>query len=186
MSGYGHYKNSKASMNNWSPAYTAQFEISFTPPAGISDWDITLENVKKIGGIDTNFLPEPVEQKYKGAIRSFVGGGVPEQKTDITIDFELNLDDSNSLYVYKALRKWSDLAYDPLTGKFGMKKDYIGGPLIISFFNKEGDIYRQVTYPVVFPISKIPFSPDWDWAENGIVSIEGWTLRADFPDESWV
>jgi hypothetical protein len=143
MAGYGHYRNSQASMNNWEPAYNAQFEISFTPPAGIADWDITLENVKKVGGLKTNFMPELVTQTFKGATRSYVGGAVPQQTNDITLDFELNLNDSNSLYVYKALRAWSDLIYDPLTGKFGMKKDYIGGPIIISQFNKDGDIFQK-------------------------------------------
>ena len=186
MAGYGHYKNSQASINNWAPAYNAQFNISFTPPPGISDWDITLENVIKVTEVKTNFMPEMVTQKYKGATRSYPGGAVPDQATDITIDFELNVNESNSLYVYKALRKWSDMIYDPLTAKFGMKKDFVGGPFIITQFNKDGSIFRQVTYPTVFPSAAIEYSPEFDWTNNDVITISGWKLRADYFDEGIV
>ena len=102
---------------------------------------------------------------------------------DIQLDFEVNLDDSNSAYVYKALRKWCDLIYDPLTGRMGLKKDYTGGPLIINYFNKNGDIFRQVTAPVVFPTTTI--TPiESDFANNDIYRISGFTLRADYWEET--
>jgi hypothetical protein len=67
-----------------------------------------------------------------------------------------------------------------------MKKDYIGGPFILSWFNKDGDIFRQITAPVVFPGAAIPLENDFDWAENGIVSIDGWSMHLDYFDETWI
>lgn len=187
MAGYPHYKNSKTSMNNFEPAYVAQFEVSLTPPAGISDWELTLENLKSIKGIDINKLPElDATQKYKGAIRTHAGGAVPDQTVEISLDFDLNLNDSNSLFVYKSLRAWTDRVYNPLTGTFGLKKDYIGGPLIISQFNKKGAIYRQIVFPVVFPASAIPGLGEFDWGENSIFSITDFKLKADYYDEVWL
>lgn len=187
MAGAPHYRNSKISMGNNDPVYTAQFEVSLTPPAGISNWDLVLESVKKIGGLDVNKMPEvDKSQKYKGATRSQMGGAVPEQSIDLTIDFELNLDDANSMFTYKALRAWCDLVYNPLTGKFGLKRDYIGGPLIISQFNKDYQIFRQITFPVVFPSSAIPLPADFDFADNGLWEISGFQLTADYWDETWL
>jgi hypothetical protein len=142
-----------------------------------------MENVIKVGGIEVNKQPSPVIQKYKSATRSFAGGIVEDTSINITLDFEVNLDDSNSAYVYKALRKWCDLIYDPLTGRMGLKKDYSGGPLIINYFNKAGDIFRQVKAPVVFPTT--PITPiESDFTNNDIYRISGFTLRADYWEET--
>lgn len=186
MAGLPHYRNSKASMNNYEPVYTAQFEISLTPPSGIGDWPLVLENVTNVTGINTNFLPDTETQTFKGATRTHAGGAVPDQSLEVGISFELNLNDSNSMYVYKALRAWTDLIYDPLTGRFGLKKDYIGGPLIVSQFNKKGDIFRQVTFPTVFPKTAIPLPTDFDYTDNGIWKIDDFTLVADYWDETFI
>ena len=139
MAGLPHYRNSKAAMQKFEPVYNAQFEVLLTPPAAVTGWTLVMENVIKVGGIEVNKVPAVVEQKYKSAKRSFAGGIVDDTSINITLDFEVNLDDSNSAYVYKALRKWCDLIYDPLTGRMGLKKDYTGGPLIINYFNKWKD-----------------------------------------------
>jgi hypothetical protein len=186
MAGYPHYRNSVASMNNFEPVYTAQYEVSITPPAGISDWSLTLEGITNVTGVTTNYLPETQQQKYKGATRTHAGGAVPDQATEISLSFELNLNDSNSMYTYKALRAWTDLVYDPLTGKFGLKKDYIGGPMIVSQFNKNGDIFRQITYPVVFPTTAIELPTDFDYEDAGVWKIDNFTLTADYWDETWI
>lgn len=183
MAGLPHYRNSKAAMQKFEPVYNAQFEVLLTPPAAVTGWTLVMENVIKVGGIEVNKVPTVVEQKYKSAKRSFAGGIVDDTSINITLDFEVNLDDSNSAYVYKALRKWCDLIYDPLTGRMGLKKDYTGGPLIINYFNKAGDIFRQVKAPVVFPTT--PITPiESDFTNNDIYRISGFTLRADYWEET--
>ena len=183
MAGLPHYRNSQAAMQKFEPLYDAQFEILLTPPAAVTGWTLVMENVLKVDGIETNKLPDVVEQKYKSAVRTFAGGMVTNAVLDIKIDFEVNLDDSNSAYVYKALRKWCDLIYDPLTGKMGLKKDYTGGPMIINYFNKAGDIYRQVKAPVIFPTSPLP-PMNSDFSGNDIYRISGFTFRADYWEET--
>jgi len=183
MAGLPHYRNSKAAMNQFEPVYFSQFEITLQPPAGVSDWTLVMENVLKVSGIETNKLPGVVEQKYKSAKRSFAGGMVEETTMDIALDFEVNLNESNSMYVYKALRKWCDLIYDPLTGRMGLKKNYTGGPMIINFFNKNGDIFRQVKAPICFPTTPIK-AIDTDYSSNDIYRIEGFTFRCDYWEET--
>lgn len=184
MAGTPHYKNSKAAMNKFEPVYKSQFEILLTPPPAVGGWDLVMENVTKIGGLEINKQPAGVEQLYKFAKRSFAGGSIADTTIEIELEFEVNLDDANSAYVYKALRKWCDIIYDPLTGRMGIKKDYAGGPLIINFFNKNGDIYRQITCPTVFPTTAIAgFGSDAEYT-NDIYKISGFKLRADFWEET--
>jgi hypothetical protein len=93
----------------------------------------------------------------------------------------LNLNDANELYVYKTIRDWFRLVYNPLTGEQGLKKDYIG-TLIVTNFNRKGDIFWQRTFHDCIPKGDIPelgldygggdkvdmdvaFRSDW-WEEN--------------------
>jgi hypothetical protein len=100
------------------------------------------------------------------------------------LDFEVNLNDANSAYVYKTLKNWCNLILDPTTGAMGVKKDYVGGPMIISAYNKKGDIYRQWKFAKVFPTKNIN-SMDLSYESiSDIFKIEGFTLRADFWDEA--
>lgn len=183
MAGLPHYRNSQAAMRKYEPVYNAQFEVQLTPPPAVSNWNLVMENVLKVTGVDVNKTPGVVVQKYKSSTRSFAGGMVDNGFVDIQLDFEVNLDDANSMYTYKALRKWCDLIYDPLTGRMGLKKDYTGGPMIINYFNKNGDIFRQLKFPVCFPTSTI--TPiESDFANNDIYRISGFTLRCDYWEET--
>ena len=183
MAGLPHYRNSKASMETFEPVYLSQFEITIQPPAGVTDWALVMESVLKVSGVDVNKLPAVVEQKYKNATRSFAGGAAESTTCDVVIDFEVNLNDASSMYVYKALRKWCDLIYDPLTGRMGLKTAYTGGPMIINYFNKNGDIFRQIKFPVCFPTTPIP-ALESDFTSNDIYKIEGFTLRCDYWEET--
>jgi hypothetical protein len=183
MAGLPHYRNSRAAMNKFEPVYNAQFEITLQPPPAVSDWSLVMEQVLKVEGVEVNKQPGVVEQKYKSAKRSFAGGMVDETTIDVKIDFEVNLNEANSMYVYKALRRWCDLIYDPLTGRMGLKKDYTGGPMIINYFNKNGDIFRQIKIPTCFPTSPItPIASDF--SDNDIYRITGFTLRCDYFEET--
>lgn len=181
--GLPHYRNSTASMNNYEPLYKHNFLVIVTPPPAVStDFKLVLENVTKISGLDTIKLPPTVEQQYKGAKRTYAGA-IPEDTTiTVSLDFEVNLNDSNSAYVLKALTQWSTLIYDPLTGRTGLKKDYIGGPMIISAFNKNGDIYRQWVLPTVFPINNISVQ-DFEYGSNEIYKITDLQFKADYWEE---
>jgi len=184
MAGLPHYRNSKAAMDRFEPVFNSQFEITITPPAAVTDWPLTMENVLKVGGLDTNRLPAVVEQKYKSAKRSFAGGINENTTIDLQLDFEVNLNKANSMYVYKSLRKWCDLVYDPLTGRMGLKRDYAApGPIIVNMFNKAGDIFRQVKLYGAFPTTPIT-AIELDYSNNDIYRITGFTLRCDYWEET--
>ncbi|MCK9575387.1 MAG: hypothetical protein WC979_00925 [Candidatus Pacearchaeota archaeon] len=184
--GLPHYKNSTAARNLWEPVFKAYFSVMLTPPPGISDWDLVMENIIKISGMKPNTFPAIAQQSFKGAHRSYIGGKPGENSHDLSLDFEVNLNDSNSMYVYKAIRAWCDLAYNPLTGKMGLKKDYKGGPLIISQYNANGDIFRQITYQTVIPMSAVQGPNDPDFESDEIFKVTDWQLRVDDWEETWL
>jgi len=186
MAGLPHYKNSIPAMKHWEPVFMAYFDILITPPAGISDWPLVMNNISKIEGMETNHMPAAAKQNYKNAVRTYMGGKVPEQSKELTVGFEVNLNDSNSMYVFKALRQWCDLIYNPLTGKMGMKKDYVGGPLVVTQFNANGDIFRQITYQVVFPGGPFKAPNDVGWDKDDVYKIDDFKLIADDWDEVWM
>lgn len=187
--GLSHYKNSKSSMNNFEPVYLNQWECLLTPPAGIdpgtgnNGQSLLLEQVKKVSGLEFDKNPGTVEQYYKFAKRRYAGARPETTTVDFTVDFEVNLNDANSAFVFKTLRQWSDLCYNPNTGAMGLKKDYVGSALITEF-NKAGDIFRKVRMPAVFPISAInPLELDYQSTEVWVISV---TFAADYWTDEYV
>lgn len=162
MAGLPHFTNSKAAINNYEPVYLNQFEIIINPPSGIVDASTTFkgetvltQQVKSINGLAVDILANGnVEQNYKFATRRYAGGEPTTSDMTLTVEFEVNLNDANSMTVYKVLRQWSDLIYNPLTGAMGIKNDYVGS-MVISIFNKRGDVFRRIRIPSCFPSTPI-------------------------------
>ena len=181
MPGLPHYQNSKASSKWYEPFYQNLFEVTVIPPATVSGGSILLEHVNKISGLTQDRGSEAVQQAYKFAKRSYASGVIADTTNDLKIEFSLNLSDSNELYVYKTLRDWQRLVFNPLTGEQGLKKDYIG-TIIVTNYNRKGDIFWQRTFHDCFITGDLPefgldygagevlalevgFKSDW-WEEN--------------------
>lgn len=177
-----HYKNSKAGMEQFEPVYMNLFQVSLIPPPGVTVWDkeLIIENVIKITGLNVEQNPEPVTQTFKGHKRSYAGSYVNNTYVDITIDFEVNVNNDNSMYVYKALRRWSDLVRDPLTGAMTPKLTYASKQslMTIHLYKKNGDIIRTWIFPSVFPSSPLP-AMELNY-EQGSIFKASLKLRADY------
>ncbi len=182
--GLPHYRNSSAAMNLEEPVFDAYFLVQITGPSGLDFPDLVLENLTKVGGIDTGkAFPSSQTQSFKGAKRTYVGGKVPEQFQDIDLSFEVNLNDSNQMYVYNTLVAWCNLAYNPATGKMGMKKNYAGKSMIISQYNADGEVFRQLKFQHVIPMTRVQGPNNFDFESDGIFRVDGWKVRADLYDE---
>jgi hypothetical protein len=132
MPGLPHFLNAKASTKYYEPFYQNLFEVTILPPNTVAGGSILLEHVNKISGLTQDRGSEVIEQKYKFAKRSYAKGDPTDTINDIEVEFSLNLNDANELYVYKTLRNWQRLIYNPLTGEQGLKKDYVG-TIIVTF-----------------------------------------------------
>lgn len=177
MAGLPHFTNSLAGINNYEPVFLNQFQVLITPPPGIPDANITFngesiltQQVKSITGMAVDIAPaQPVEQNYKFATRRYAGGEPSTSDMNLTMEFEVNLSDTNSMTVYKILRQWSDLIYNPLTGAMGLKVDYVGS-MLITVFNKRGDVFRRIRIPSCF-ISEPINAMDLDYETPAIYTI---------------
>lgn len=161
MAGLPHYTSSKASVNKFEPVFLNQFEVTISTPTAIvppqgnpGSGNILLEQVTKVSGLQVDQNAGEISQQFKFAKRYYAGAAPTKTGLDVDIEFEVNLDDNNSMYVFKVLRQWSDLIYNPLTGAMGLKKDYTGN-ILINVFNKSGDIFRKINLRDCFPMSPI-------------------------------
>ena len=154
MAGLPHYQNSLFGINKYEPVYLNQFEVLITPPAAVLGGPILVQQVTSITGLGVDKTPAATQQKYKFAVRNYAGAKPEQTVFDLTVNFSVNLNDANSMYVFKTLRQWTDLIYNPLTGALGLKRDYTG-TIVLSIFNKQGDVFRRITCRDCFPISPI-------------------------------
>ena len=180
MAGLPHFRNSKASRDNYEPVYLNQFEVIIQPPAGIplaaqrfKGEGILAQGIKSLSGLAVDIAPSAtIDQNYKFATRRYAGGEPSTTDMTVTMEFEVNLNpETNSMEVYKILRQWSDLIYNPLTGAMGIKKDYVGS-MVISIFNKRGDVFRRVSVGSCFLSEAIPaMDLDYEQATNYSISL---------------
>lgn len=186
MAGTAHYRNSKISTGLYEPVYNNLFDVLLTFPAAIAGEpvDLVLEEVTKVTGLAVDQTPATaVEQIYKGAKRTFPNA-LPESTTvNVGLEMQVNLNEANSMFAYKALRKWTDLIWDPLRGTMNLKRDYVGGPMIVSLYNRKGDVFRQYTFPTVWPMTSIP-PIDMDYTSGAnIYTLGTIEFRSDFWDD---
>lgn len=157
MAGLPHFKNSAAGPGKYEPLYLNQFEVIITAPPLVSgkigfNNNLMLEHVTKVTS-----LPEyagsgsaVVTQNYKFSQRTYAPAKPTQTYHQFNIEFEVNLNNNNDMYIYNALRAWGDLIYDPLTGRQGLKTDYANASIQVTMFNRAGVIYRDFVFTPVF------------------------------------
>ena len=146
--------------------------------------NIILEGVTSLGTITASKAPGTVEQTYKFATRTFAASKPDSTVVDLSLHFLLNLSYDTGTpenYTYKFLREWVDLLYDPLTGREGLKKDYVAPSMTITMQDRAGNPYWQWIFYYIFPTSAAP-QPTLDY--NSTSLLEGdMSFRCDWWDE---
>ncbi len=177
MAGLPHWSNSRAATNYYEPIYQNQFEVIITPPASITqNVDLLVEHVTSISGLPELTPTDVIEQSYKFAKRSYAAAIPKTTVADLVINFTVNLNEENNMYIYNILRGWADLVYDPLTGRQGLKKDYTG-EIYVAISNKAGDIFREFKFKPVIPKGELN-ALDLNYTEPKIYDAK-MTFRAD-------
>jgi hypothetical protein len=187
MAGLPHFKNSAAGPGKFEPIYLNQFEVIITPPPAVSGKigfgnNLMLEHVLKVTS-----LPEyagsgsaVVIQNYKFSQRTYAPAKPAQTYHQFTIDFEVNLNNANDMYIYNALRAWADLIYNPLTGRQGLKTDYADASIQITQFNRAGLIFRDFVFGPVFIGPNKMTETVLDYTSEGI-----YKLTAQFTADSY-
>ena len=78
-----------------------------------------------------------------------------------------------------------DLVYDPLTGRTGLKADYVAPWALITLYNRGSQPFWQWKLYYVFPMTGIPEVP-LDYNSEDVFKVTGFTLACDFWDETIV
>ena len=191
LNGLSHFKNSRISMGMYEPIYLNLWTVEITLPAGVgADTETTnllLEGVKKVDGLNTSKAIAAMQQQYKSSDRSYAGSGPDNTYIDVALDFEVNLlrdaQNAPTMTQVKALRKWTDLVYDPLTGRMGLKVDYTAPQVVITLHDKAYNPFWQWTLYNVFPTTSIP-APALDYSQKSEpYRVTGFTLRCDYWNE---
>lgn len=192
LNGLSHFRNSRISMSNYEPIYTNLWTVSIQLPdaLGIVDEEtpnLLLEGVKKVGGLNTSKAIAAMTQNYKSSDRSYAGAGPDNTYIDVTLDFDINLirnnDGTPTMTQVRTLRKWTDLVYDPLTGRMGLKKDYVAPQVVVTLHDKAQNPFWQWTLYNVFPTTSIT-EPNLDYSQKAEpYRITGFTLRCDYWNE---
>jgi hypothetical protein len=157
--------------------------VVITPPSAISSAnhtfvDMLAEHVKDVSGLPEMLPTGVVEQQYLWVKRSF-SMPVPESPVaDLTIDFEINLNNRNTMYVYEMLRKWAELSFKPDTNMHGTRRDYMGEMTVI-VHNKMRRAYRTFNFKAVFLTN--PFNS----MELAYLSDEIYVLSVTFRTDGW-
>lgn len=187
MAGLPHFKNSAAGPGKFEPIYLNQFEVIITPPPAVSGKigfgnNLMLEHVLKVTS-----LPEyagsgsaVVIQNYKFSQRTYAPAKPAQTYHQFTIDFEVNLNNANDMYIYNALRAWADLIYNPLTGRQGLKADYADASIQVTQFNRAGLIFREFMFSPVFIGPNKMTETVLDYTSEGI-----YKLTAQFTADSY-
>lgn len=185
MPGLPHWNNSQAAINLWEPLYLNQFEVVITPPPSITQGvNLLVEHIKNLDGLpELSASGTLVKQYYKFAERTYAPAKPESTTTILTIQFEVNLNDANDMYIYNTIRAWFDLSSEPMTGRQGLKRDYGTGEIYVAIFNRIGDIYREYRFKPCMPTGKLT-QMKLDYSADGQAGI--YVLTAQFEADAWV
>ena len=188
--GLSHFRNSRASQELFEPVYQNLFTVQLALPIGVGADEETsnllLEGITNISGLQSHSFPATLaSQKFKWAERRFAGAKPDKTTMDVAFDFEVNVDKTPSAYTIKTLRKWCDLVYDPLTGRTGLKADYVAPWALITLYDRGSRPFWQWKMYYVFPMTGIQEVP-LDYNSEDLFKVTGFTLACDYWDETIV
>ena len=178
-----HYTSRReAGIGKEEPFYKNLFLVTIiAPPSIASGGDLLSAQCTKIAGINLSPDVGEVTQSYRGATRSYAGAALSQTHYDLTLDFNLNLNENNQLYIYKILKAWKNLIHDPFSGRRDIKVNYAGS-IIADIYNRHGDVYMRVTFGDAWPSTSI-MSFDLDFAATDLHNLSGIKFRADYAVE---
>lgn len=159
-----HFSNILSHNSNDEPVYKALFELTFDLPPilgrTIDDVKLMLENARNI----TLPLTPDIEvqtQRFKFSTRAYVTLPSQTHVADLSINFNLNENDRNAVFVWNILKAWYDLAWNSQTGETHTKREMIGN-IIVNQHNKKGQVIRRVSFINIQLVGVSEIELNWD------------------------
>ena len=163
------------------PVYKNLFEITFIMPTILqAQGRDPIMMLQQATSIDLN-LTEDIEratQRFKYSTRKFVTTPSDTSK-DITIKFNVNVNEKGAMETWNALKAWYDLVWNSQNGVLHYKADIIG-TLVVNEHDRKGLVLRRVTYQnaQIYGIDGIQLN----WDSN----TEIWSVNAKFVADYWI
>ena len=158
-----HFNAVTSHNQNWEPIHKSLFEIAINLPvvlgSRVDEEKLLLENATSISLPVTPDL-DTVSQRFKFSTRGYVGLPTETHLKDISIKFNLNQNDNNSIFVWKNLKDWYDLAWNSQTGETATKREMIGS-IVVNMHDKKGRIIRRVVYKNIQILGLSAMELDW-------------------------
>ena len=145
-------RNTDAGINFWDPMHSSIFEVQFD---GLNNMNLAYtdrltilpQQVTDVSGLDSLIKVADVgAQKFLGTTNSYANPIVDDTSAEITINFNLNLDNNNDAYVYEIFKAWYKRIYDVSTGGRSLMSNYVCRNMVISEANRDGTIWRQFQF----------------------------------------
>lgn len=162
--GLPHFNSVLSHNRNDEPVFKALFEITFDLPPILgrttTEVQLVLENARNI----TLPLTPDVElqtQRFKFSTRAYVTLPSQTHNPDISINFNLNENQQNAVFVWNILKAWYDLVWNSQTGETHTKREMIGN-IIVNQHNRKGQVIRRVTYKNVQIVGVGEIELNWD------------------------
>lgn len=168
------------------PVYPNLFEVTFSfPPLlelGAIDQDIMMLNTKSIKGhVTTPDLTSNTQQfKYSGRMFLMPPSVENTVVSNLSIEYEINVDDKFSIKTWEMLKSWYDLAWNSQTGELHYKRDMIG-TITTHLHDREGVVIRRIEYRNVQIKGVNGGFEDLNWTDNKLASGS-----ANFIADYWV
>jgi len=186
-----HITNVHAGRERWDPMHQSIFEVGFSIPEALTklgnpitgeDTAILSEQVVSISGLDAlQKVAAANSQKFLGVDVSFLNPVLDSTTAEFTIVFNLNLRNVTDAYVLRLFKEWGKLSYNIGNGKRKLKQDYICETMHISEANRDGTVWREVTFKDVFLTAITGLDTlDYNSSEARQLSV---TFRSDYWDE---
>lgn len=169
-----HIQNSRAGRENHEVFTTNFYRATLIPPRGVASDPIITEAIQSCTGFKYPG-PEAIQQQFQISRRNYASGDVDNTQTISTV-MSLNLNDAYELYTLNIMQNWRKAVYDPLTGAYGLKKDYVG-KLIIENYARNGQIFWTRTLHNVWPSGELSgglFDVDYSSADPQTLDMT-WT-----------
>lgn len=186
-----HIKSVEAATNKYDPVHSSLFALQFSYPdnmpqltgTGVSDIvNILPQQVTTVSGLDA--LQRTVQagsQKFYGVDVSYLNPVLDNTFAEFTIEFNLNINDAQDVYVLSFFKAWSKLGYglanDAYAGQRKLKKDYTASELFVWQANRDGFIWREVKFINVM-LTNVTGLDSLDYTNNEPAKLTC-TFRAD-------
>jgi len=150
-----HIQNIEAGYNRYDPMMGSIFQVQFSVPNAVfgklSDSNAMVnllgEQVTDISGLDAiNKTTAAGSQKFLGVDVSFLNPTLDSTYCEFTVNLNLNLRNTTDAYVLRVFKLWSKLNYDMQSGARTLKTDYVCDFLNIYEANRNGYIWRKISF----------------------------------------